>query len=378
MVETITPVVHGGRRDRWAQALAMHVAGATAAAAAFGALLGGTGALLGAPWGSAGIVVVIAVAVLYLTRDVLGLPVPVPQLRRQVPDWWRTFFPFGPASFLYGLGLGVGFFTYLAHGTLVVVSATAVVGGRPLVGAVVLAPFGLARGLSAAVAGRARTAEEGSALVATLGRASSWPGWRVAHVAALAGVIAAAVANLGGGALEPRDAGAIAAATLAVAFGAAALAKVLRRRAWIRSLETYGLPPAIRHVAALGVPVAEGGLALLPFLGLPSIAGLASLVALAGFSVAIVVGRLRAGRLLDCGCFGGPARDYRVLLARNCGLGVLAVVAWRYGVNAPVGGSLGPPGEGELVPLVLVLGGLALATALVVQAFATIRRRTAR
>src|SRR5512134_2076601 len=134
MVETITPVVHGGRRSRWARFLVLHVAGAMAAAAAFGAILGGAGALLGAPWGAAGLGLVAALAALYLAREVFGLRVPVPQLRRQVPDWWRTYFPFGPASFLYGIGLGVGFLTYLSHGTLVVISAAAVASGRPSAG----------------------------------------------------------------------------------------------------------------------------------------------------------------------------------------------------------------------------------------------------
>src|ERR1044072_7545809 len=109
MVETITPVVHGGSRGRWGTVFALHVLGATIAAATFGALLGGAGSLLGAPWGAAGIVAVSALAGLYLARELLGVRVPVPQLKRQVPEWWRTFFGPSASSFLYGLGLGVGF-----------------------------------------------------------------------------------------------------------------------------------------------------------------------------------------------------------------------------------------------------------------------------
>src|SRR4029453_15438710 len=73
------------------------------------------GGLLGAPWGVAGAVLVGASAAAYLARE-FGAPVPVPQLRRQVPDWWRTFFPPNVAAFLYGIGLGPGFLTYLSHG----------------------------------------------------------------------------------------------------------------------------------------------------------------------------------------------------------------------------------------------------------------------
>jgi hypothetical protein len=359
MVETITPVVHGGSRRRWAAFLALHAAGATMAAAAFGAVLGGAGALLEAPWGGAGIAALAAIAVLYLAREGFGAPIPVPQLRRQVPDWWRTYFSFGPASFLYGLGLGVGVFTYLTHGTFVVVSAVAVASGRPLLGAAVVAPFGLARGLGASVAFGARTPEEGVALVGRLARASAWIGWRVGHAVVLSAVAIAAMAAI----TRPgrTELGAVAAAVLALTFAAAAGAKLLRPRRWRRALATYRLPSRVERTAAVGVPVVELGLAALPFLGLRSSAGLASLVALAVFSAAIVAARVRVGRRLDCGCFGrSAARDYRLLLARNVALGIVAAVAWRAGTDRVVGGSLGAPSGAELVPAALVLLGLGL------------------
>lgn len=377
MVETITPVVHGGRRSRWALFLVLHVAGATVAAASFGALLGGAGALLDAPWGGAGPWVVASVAALYLAREAFGVAVPVPQLRRQVPDWWRTFFPFGPAAFLYGVGLGVGFFTYLAHGTLVVVSAAAVASGRPLVGAAVLAPFGLARGLSAIVARRARTAEEGSSLVGALARSSSWVGWRAAHGAVLAAVLGAAL--LAGAGRRTTDAGAVAASVLAVAFGAAAIAKLSRPGRWRRSLASYRLPPRLERTAVIGVPVAEGVLAVMPFLGLASSAGLAALSALAAFSAAVVVARVRVGRRLDCGCFGASQlRDYRWLLARNAALGAAAAVAWRRGIDEPVVAGLGLPTGGELLPAALALMGVAVAAWAGLEAVAARRRGAVR
>jgi len=374
MVETITPVVHGGRRSRWGVVLALHVMGAVAAAAAFGAALAGVGSLLGAPWGAAGVGVVGGLAALYLAREALGVPVPVPQLRRQVPDWWRTFFSFGPAAFLYGMGLGIGFLTFLAHGTLVVVSAAAVVSGRPLLGAALLAPFGLARGLSALVAGRVRTAEEGTALVGRLARSASWIGWRIAHASVLSLVLVAGVAAITriDGIGEP---GGVAAATLAVAFGAAGVSKIARARAWRRALASYRLPVPIERSTVIGVPLLELGLVSLPLLGLASTAGAASLVLLGAFSAAIVVGRVRVGRRLDCGCFGASARrDYRVLLARNGVLALVAIVAWREGSDALVSGSLGAPGGADLVPAALVALGLALAAWVGVTAVATLRR----
>ena len=150
MVETITPVVHGTRR-RYTAAVGLHSLGATLSAGALGTLLGGIGALLGLQWNVAGITVIIAVSGIYACREVFGWPVPLPQLRRQVPEWWRTFFSPRTAATLYGLGLGAGFFTYLSFGTFAGVAAAAVTSGDPIVGAVLCAPFGAARGLAVGV-----------------------------------------------------------------------------------------------------------------------------------------------------------------------------------------------------------------------------------
>src|SRR5918992_2958094 len=162
MVETITPVVHGGRA-RWIRAVALHVLGAASTAALFGAALGAVGSLLGAPWGRAGAIALALVALVYAVDEVPGVWVPVPQLRRQVPDWWRTFFGPSIASFLYGAGLGIGFLTFLAHGTLVVVAAAVIAIGDPLAGLLILGSFGLARGLAIVVAGAITGAGEGGA-----------------------------------------------------------------------------------------------------------------------------------------------------------------------------------------------------------------------
>ena len=373
MVETITPVVHGGRRSRWAIVLGLHVAGAAVAAGAFGAALGATGSALGAPWGAAGLMGIAGGGVLYLAREAFGLPIPVPQLRRQVPDWWRTFFPFAPAAFLYGMGLGVGFFTFLAHGTLVVVSAAALASGKPALGAALLAPFGLARGLSAIVAMRTRTTEEGAALVGRLADAASRPVWRVAHVVALAAIVGIA-AWTAVSAESVGSAGRVAAAVLALAFGSAAAAKIVGRRRWALALASYRLGP-LEGPALVGVPLVELALATLPFLGLVSMAGLASLAVLWVFSAAIVVGRVRVGRRLDCGCFGASrARDYRLLLARNSALAVVAVVAWREGRDEWIGGSLAAPSGSDLLPAALVAVGVALAMWVSVRAVVTVRR----
>jgi hypothetical protein len=113
--------------------------------------------------------------------------------------------------------------------------------------------------------------------------------------------------------------------------------------------------------------------------GLGSTAGIVSLVALMLFSAAIVVGRVRVGRRLECGCFGGSTtRDYRVLLVRNLALGVVAFVAWTAGRDVPLVRSLGEPAGAELFPAVLVVVGLALAAWVGAAAFAGAGRRSAR
>jgi Methylamine utilisation protein MauE len=373
MAETITPVVHGGSRRAWAVSLLVHVFGAVMAAAALGAALGGLGSLLGSPWGRAGAIAVAAVAGAYVVAE-FGIGVPVPQLRRQVPNWWRTFFPPRVAALLYGIGLGPGFLTYLTHGTLVVVALAAAATGRPLVGALLVAPFGLARGLSVVVAFGVRTPDEGAELVERLSRSSSRAGWRIANAAALTAVLVVALArasSLG----APGEIGALAGAALTVTFGASAIGKLAAWGNWTRALSSYGLPAPLERVSAIGVPVAELLVAVLPLLGLGGRAGLLAFVLLIAFSVAIVAVRARGDRAIDCGCFGGARRrDHRVLLLRNAVLAVVAAIAWRAGEEAWALGGLGLPSGSELVPVAIALGGLALAAWVSAQAVRALGR----
>jgi hypothetical protein len=194
MAETIVPVVHG-KRSRYRIAVALHVGAAGLAAALFGAAAGTIGLLLGAPWGTASYVVVGVIAILYSLREVFGLPLPLFDRHRQVPDWWRTFYGPMTTAILYGAGLGIGFLTYLRHGTFVVVTAAALTFGDPLLGAALCAPFGLARGLTALVSRQARSGEDTAAIVTRLEQLAigRWPrlanGLVLVTLAALAGGI---------------------------------------------------------------------------------------------------------------------------------------------------------------------------------------------
>ncbi|MQB00913.1 MAG: hypothetical protein GEU78_11585 [Actinobacteria bacterium] len=165
MVETITPVVHGGRNRRYWISVVLHVVATTLTAAAFGGLLGGIGFLARAPWGPVGRALVVGIALLYAARELFGVRVPVPDRHRQVPEWWRTFYPPPVAATLYGIGLGVGFLTFLSFGTFVAVSVGAFLTADPARGALIVGPFGLARGLSVILAAGARDQEAASELV---------------------------------------------------------------------------------------------------------------------------------------------------------------------------------------------------------------------
>ena len=92
MVETISPVVYG-TRTRWAGAVALHAAGAR------GDRGRSSGPRSPAPapcWAPRGVEParssLAGAAVLYVVRELTGVRIPIPQLRRQVPDWWRTYF----------------------------------------------------------------------------------------------------------------------------------------------------------------------------------------------------------------------------------------------------------------------------------------------
>ena len=151
MAETVAPVVHGVRR--WLIAVGAFAAGAVAAGAALGWALGSAAAWAGggsthAAWAAAAIVAA------YAGREAGILRLPVPQLRRQVPQRWREILPLPATAFLYGAGLGVGFVTYVPVATFAAVVA-AIVLADPAAGAVALAAFGAGRAivLVAATAG---------------------------------------------------------------------------------------------------------------------------------------------------------------------------------------------------------------------------------
>ncbi len=344
MVETITPVVYGGSRGRWAGAVLVHALAAASVAAAFGGLLGGVGRVLGAPWGGGAALLVGVAAAWALAHEVGGVPFPVPQLRRQVPDWWRTFFPPFASAALYGGALGIGFLTYLLRPTLVVVSLAAVASGRPGVGAALLAPFGLARGLSALAAAR------GPDVVAWL---AGFAARRFPIAAANAISLAAIAVLVGAAARSPVDLPGIAGAVLAGAFAWSAGWKLTHADAWRRAVLAHAGPPSGPGVV-IAVPVAEALVVALVVAGARRTAALLALALLTVFTLAAVRRRLLAGRRVPCGCFGEREVSLPVLLTRNAALVAVALVAARDGTTLVEHAA---PSAAEVVPAALAALG---------------------
>jgi hypothetical protein len=190
MVETIVPVVHGART--WLASLTLFALAATASAACVGLLLG---ALLPAGGGRAAVAVALF-ALLEAAAELGLVRLPLPQVRRQVPQRWRERYPQPLAALLYGAGLGVGFATYLPVSTLLVVAAGVIALAGPGAGAAVLAAFGLGRGLALAVAtARVRSYEQAAGRVERMSRLAGRRRLRRLNAAALA--LLAAVLALG-------------------------------------------------------------------------------------------------------------------------------------------------------------------------------------
>ena len=190
MVDTIGAAVRGGSNRKTASRLwslgALHVTGAAVTSALLGAVLGSLGALLSAPWGTAGVIAVVLLASAYLFREALGVPIPILEARQQVPEWWRSFYSAPTTAFLYGTGLGVGFLTHLSYGTFVVVAGAAFVSGSPLTGALLCVPFGVSRSMAAVLAG---SRSDHRRAIVGLEQAAEGSGPRLVNATVLAAVV---------------------------------------------------------------------------------------------------------------------------------------------------------------------------------------------
>jgi cytochrome c biogenesis protein CcdA len=150
MVGTILPIGYGEREKGKVPLGPWLYAGATiASGTVLGAVAGAVASSL--PWHHTHTLVPLwatgLVALLYATSELELLPVPRPQMRRQVPAKWRLHLPPRVTATLYGLELGTGVTTFITVATFYVALLWSTLFGSVQTGALVMGAFGLGRAL---------------------------------------------------------------------------------------------------------------------------------------------------------------------------------------------------------------------------------------
>jgi len=167
MIGQITPLVQAASKKSWVQAVVAHWCGAIGSAALLGLALGALGTALSVTrWQTAAILIVAAVFLFCAFREADITTCPVPSLRRQTPK--KFMCAFGPiwGPFAWGLELGQGWTTSIEYVGYYAVVLWAFLLGGSFQGAVVLAIFGLGRGLPILLAGLPRNATAAGPLAA--------------------------------------------------------------------------------------------------------------------------------------------------------------------------------------------------------------------
>jgi hypothetical protein len=114
---------------------------------------------------------------------------------------------------------------------------------------------------------------------------------------------------------------------VSLTFAWAALAKSLAWENWKLVLAGYGLPRWVESTVRPLVPVFELIVAISLVVAPLRPAGALALVAVAGFSFALLYARAKVGDVLPCGCFGKRKEtSYRVPLLRNILLAALTAI----------------------------------------------------
>ena len=171
----------------------------------------------------------------------------------------------------------------------------------------------------------------------------------------------------------------IAGSLLSASFAWAAVAKLANRRAWSRALEGYGLGRSTQAMAFWGVPLAEAAIVVVMLAFSARAAAALTVALLASFSLALLRAKEIRGDRLPCGCFGKATdRDYRLMLLRNAGLGVMAAVVLLSGPEEGLLVAAATPEAGEFAPAALALAGVLLAWWTVSQTMSAWRKKEPR
>ena len=181
---------------------------------------------------------------------------------------------------------------------------------------------------------------------------------RVRSLANAAAILLVAMAAAAGGIRLHGGWGRAASAGLAVAFGWAAISKVVGARSWRRALHASVLPARIEHVVGWAVPLVEALVPALTLVGRGRAAAALAIAALAVFSIALVRAARVHGIRVPCGCFGRTVVDVRAALARNAALVAVAVFV---SIDAPPDPALTAPSGPDLLPAIVAAGSLAAA-----------------
>ncbi|MFC0340834.1 methylamine utilization protein MauF [Paracoccus niistensis] len=135
----------------WLPTFAMHGAGYALGALILGTALGGIGAILGfAGFGTAALVMLALVGLIYGAHQLDFLRVPYPQRRAQVPHDARVRFSKPVVGGLYGLALGLDYMTYVQTPLLYLITLAAVLTGNIPEAIALIALFNLGRYLPVA------------------------------------------------------------------------------------------------------------------------------------------------------------------------------------------------------------------------------------
>jgi hypothetical protein len=195
MLASITPLGERGRHSHWAVTMTAFVLAATAAGAAFGAVLGGIGsAVLPEAWHAhARLVVAGVLLVVALALDLAGGRGPIPGPRRQVDERWLDRY----RGWVYGLGygaqLGVGIATVVTSAATYVALACALLSARSGSGALIVGSYGALRGLTPLLAAGVRAPDQLLALHVRLRRARPATDRAAAAVIGAAAILALAI-----------------------------------------------------------------------------------------------------------------------------------------------------------------------------------------
>jgi hypothetical protein len=167
MLASIHPLGERARGRRWGITVGSFVAGAGAAGAIAGGLLGLVGATVRHHAGLPLALVVASVVGIGVTGIALDLGVAglrLPTVRRQVNEDWLNRYRGGVYGFGFGFQLGLGVATIVTTATVYLTFVLAFLAGSAWGGLAIGAAFGLSRGVSLLVAARVETPQQLSAL----------------------------------------------------------------------------------------------------------------------------------------------------------------------------------------------------------------------